>query len=65
VNAYKENGFANRGDYLRSLSDDFGVDYDIITELADILGPDEDFDGLVVQLEDFSKYGNFGCGEPV
>ena len=49
---YTENGFANRKEYLNSLADDFGVDIQTVYDLASILGPDEDFDALVSELED-------------
>lgn len=49
---YQINGYKDRKDYLSSLAEDYGVDLDIVYALADLLGPDEDFDGLVSQLED-------------
>jgi hypothetical protein len=53
---YKQNGYENRKDYLTCLADDFGIDFQIVVNMAQILGPDEDFDGLVTALED---NGNF------
>lgn len=49
---YTENGFKNRKEYLNSLADDFGVDVQTVYDLASVLGPDEDFDALVTELED-------------
>ena len=49
---YLEEGYSNRKEYLKSLSEDYGVDYKTVVALASILGPDEDFDALVVELED-------------
>lgn len=49
---YQENGYKNRDDYLNSLSEDYGVPIDAVLALAEVLGPDEDFDGLVSNLED-------------
>lgn len=46
---YAEDGFGSRYDYLVGLADDYG---DVVFALADLLGPDEDFDGLVTELED-------------
>ena len=43
---YREYGYDDRDDYLRSLADDYGVPEEAVQALADILGPDEDFDGL-------------------
>lgn len=51
-NVYQENGYEGRDDYLRSLSDDYGVPLDAVLAMAEILGPEEDFDGLVNNLED-------------
>jgi hypothetical protein len=53
-NPYQENGFENRFEYLKSLSEDFGIDLDVVLALADLLGPNEDFDGLISELEDLS-----------
>ena len=47
---YVENGFANREEYLDSLRDEYGKD--VVNALSELLGPDEDFDGLVTMLQD-------------
>ena len=52
IEVYQENGYDSREDYLNSLSEDYGVPIDAVYALADILGPDEDFDGLVSNLQD-------------
>ena len=49
---YQENGYDSRDDYLNSLSEDYGIPLDAVLAVAEILGPDEDFDGLVSNLED-------------
>jgi hypothetical protein len=49
---YQQNGYENREAYLRSLADENGVDLSTVSALADMLGPNEDFDGLVSSLED-------------
>lgn len=51
-NIYKRHGYDSRQDYLESLAEDYGVDLDTVEALADLLGPDEDFDGLVSSLDD-------------
>jgi hypothetical protein len=51
---YQANGYEDREDYLACLAEDYGVDLDTVHVLADLLGPDEDFDGLVTQLEDLA-----------
>ena len=52
MDAYTENGYASRRDYLDSLAEDFDIDRDTVYMMADLLGPTEDFDGLVTSLED-------------
>lgn len=49
---YNRNGFVNRKEYLKSLADDYGVDYTVVYTLASVLGENEDFDGLISALED-------------
>lgn len=49
---YKQNGYKDREDYLRSIADDYGTDMTIVSSMAEILGDDEDFDGLISNLED-------------
>ena len=51
-NIYKQNGYANRDDYLTCLSEDYGVSIEDVYSLAEMLGENEDFDGLVCALED-------------
>jgi len=51
---YVLNGYKDRGDYLQSMAEEYGVSDEKVALLADILGPDEDFDGFVSSLEDLS-----------
>jgi len=51
---YVLNGYTDRKDYLQSMAEEYGVSDEKVALLADILGPDEDFDGLVSTLEDLS-----------
>jgi len=53
-NMYVEEGYGNRKKYLQGLADDFGIPESVVFGLARILGPNEDFDGLVIELEDYS-----------
>mgnify|MGYP000284638280 CR=1 FL=1 len=55
MNAYTDHGYDNRKDYLLALADDFGIAPLTVFTLADLLGPDEDFDGLVTSLEDYAE----------
>ena len=50
---YQNNGFANRKEYLESLCEEYSRE--AVMALADILGPTEDFDGLVTGLEDMAQ----------
>ena len=51
-NIYQQNGYADRDDYLTCLSEDYRVPIETVQSLADMLGENEDFDGLVSALED-------------
>jgi hypothetical protein len=54
---YVNNGYKDREDYLATLADDYGIDSMVVNELAGMLGPSEDFDGLVTELEDSYNAG--------
>lgn len=43
----------NNINYLRELSDDYNVPIDTVVMLADMLGENELYDGLVTELEDY------------
>jgi hypothetical protein len=49
---YRKNGYKNRRDYLESLASDMDIPFELVAASADMLGPSEDFDGLVVMLQD-------------
>ncbi len=48
---YSDSG--TRSDYLQSLADEYEVPRDIVNAAADILGSNEDFDGLPSMLQDY------------
>jgi hypothetical protein len=52
-NAYQRHGYESREAYLQDLADEHGVDIQVVLMLADLMGPTEDFDGLVCELEDY------------
>ena len=54
-NIYQENGYTDRDDYLTCLSEDYGVPIEDVYSLAEMLGENEDFDGLVSALEDIES----------
>lgn len=62
---YTDNGYNSRKDYLNSLADDFGVDVQTVYDLASILGPEEDFDALVTELEDYRDENDYDDEEEV
>jgi hypothetical protein len=57
ISDYEASGCASRKEYLDSLCEDYDVDPMAVYALADVLGPGEDFDGLVTSLEDFDFFG--------
>ena len=52
MNIYEENGYASRGEYLDAMAEDYGLEKSDVRLLADLLGPSEDFDGLISGLEE-------------
>lgn len=51
-NVYQQHGFANRKAYLEDLAQEY--DRQTVFMLAELLGPNEDFDGLITSLEDYA-----------
>lgn len=51
-NVYKQNGYKDRDDYLETLAKEHDVPKMALYMLADMLGPSEDFDGLLDAIED-------------
>jgi hypothetical protein len=60
MSIYKQHGFDTRREYLIDLGDSYGIDSTIVFALADMLGINEDFDGLVNALEDYQFSSDFG-----
>ena len=52
-NIYIDYGYKNRHDYFISLSERFDIDISGVYAIADIMGKNEDFDGLVSSLDDY------------
>lgn len=52
MSAYIEAGFNTRKEYLMSLVEEYDVDKGTVFAIASLLGPSEDFDGLIAALED-------------
>ena len=49
-----DNGYTDRAEYLDSLAEEYGMDINMVLNLAELLGPNEDFDGLVTTIQDYS-----------
>ena len=56
MSVYTDHGYKSRKDYLNSLSDEYEVDIETVYMMADVLGVEEDFDGLVTSLQDGVGY---------
>jgi hypothetical protein len=54
MSVYTDQGYKNRQDYFKNLADDYGVPSEIVAMLASVLGPSEDFDGLVCEVEEYA-----------
>ena len=54
---YVENGYQNREDYLNYLREEYGAD--LVNTLITVLPASEDFDGLVMELEDGRDFDFF------
>ena len=52
MDVYQKHGYKDREDYLNALADEYGVARMVVFSLAEMLGPNEDFDGLINALED-------------
>ena len=57
LDRYRDEGADSRYEYLTDLADNEGVPLDVVLTLIDVLGPEEDFDGLVSMIEDYSAIG--------
>lgn len=55
MTVYEENGFTSRKEYLKSLAEDYDMEYNTVVLLATTLGETEDFDGLLTALEDYCE----------
>ncbi len=52
MSIYQDNRYRNRQEYLKFLSEDYGVPLDTVEAVANLLGPEEDFDGLLAMLNE-------------
>ena len=55
---YTKNGYKNRRHYIRSIAEEYAVDEEFVFNLATVMGPNEDFDGLITEIQDYAEYVN-------
>ena len=55
MSVYQENGFESRKEYLQNVAEEFELPYALVSATAAMLGPSEDFDGLISMLEDYME----------
>lgn len=67
MSIYTDNGYESREDYLNCLAWENDVPISAVRELANLLGENEDFDGLVTTLEDnadqMRDWPSWYCGD--
>ena len=56
MSIYIENGYESRTEYLNELREEYG---DLVDILIGVLPSSEDFDGLVIALEDALESGEY------
>ena len=49
---YKENGYKDRKDYFTHLAEEYGLSIFDVAQMSEVLGQQEDFDGLVTMCMD-------------
>lgn len=49
---YEREWYLSRRNYLETLADEYGLEAETVFSMASILGPNEDFDGLITALQD-------------
>lgn len=59
MSIYKANGFDSRRAYLTSIAEAYGVQVSAVFLLSQMLGAEEDFDGLISHLDDLSFNKDF------
>jgi len=59
MSIYQEHGFDTRQEYLESLADDYGVEIEQVKVAAELLGEEEDFDGLLTELSSIQQLNQY------
>ena len=55
MSIYTDNGFENRAEYFEDLAVTYEVPLETVKYFASLLGKNEDFDGLICELEDYEQ----------
>ena len=55
LSEYNIQGFDNRKQYLSYISEEYGMDLELVLSLAQLLGEEEDFDGLIHSIEEYDE----------
>ncbi len=64
ADAKREDGMnRKRKEYLDELAEDMDIPRAVVYTLAEMLGPNEDYDGLVTMLEDYEAETYYGLVE--
>ena len=53
MSIYQTKGFANRTEYLNNVALDLNIPQENVFSMAEMLGEEEDFDGLISTLENY------------
>ena len=61
---YQDNGYTDRSEYLKHLSEYYAIPIDSVCAIAEVLGREEDFDALICELEDFDYLFGIHCNSP-
>jgi len=56
MNVYQLHGYTDRLDYLTRTAEHHGIPLNVVITAAEILGPNEDFDGLISIIQDYKYY---------
>lgn len=54
MSIYSDNGFESRKDYIEQVALTYGLDYELVKNMALMLGQSEDFNGLLSMCADMA-----------
>ena len=53
MSIYEKNGYEDRNHYLEELALEYNLDFDSVYFLAQMLGEEDDFEGLIIAIENY------------